>query len=197
MEKLLKAIAKLAKGIANSSIEQQVSLLPQALEYGDSGINFLIDRLSDSELEIRAKAYNLLQDVESEKAQRAIALGLMLNPGDKVYSVYQSGTSFNDDGYSINDHVAYLEELDVLVYGEEYFHFHEEEEFCKSKRLFCYLNQQEAEEKAEALHRELIQKKKLVVLVLNGNKKIQVLSSGVSKIILITMKIIGRVKAMY
>jgi ARM-like repeat domain, GUN4-N terminal len=65
MEELLQAIA-------NSSIEQQVSLLPQALEYGESGIDFLIDRLNDPELEVRAKAYELLQDVESEKAQKAI-----------------------------------------------------------------------------------------------------------------------------
>ncbi len=90
-------IEELLKATANSSIEQQVSLLPQALEYGDSGINFLINRLSDAELEIRAKAYNLLQDVESEKARKAISPGLMLNPEDKVYSVYQSGILFNDD----------------------------------------------------------------------------------------------------
>ncbi|NJL52960.1 MAG: hypothetical protein HC930_13485 [Hydrococcus sp. SU_1_0] len=71
MEELLQAIA-------NSSMEQQVSFLPQALEYGESGIDFLIDRLNASELEKRAKAYELLQDVESEKAQKAIAPGLLV-----------------------------------------------------------------------------------------------------------------------
>jgi hypothetical protein len=65
---------ELSQAIANSSIEQQVFLLPQALDYGDLGINFLIDRPSDSELEIRAKAYELIEDVESEKAQKAIAI---------------------------------------------------------------------------------------------------------------------------
>lgn len=147
---------ELRQAIANSSIEQQVSLLPQALDYGDLGINFLIDCLSNSELEVRAKAYELLQDVELQKAQKAIAPGLLLNPGDRIYSVYQSGTSFNDDGYSLDDCVVYLDELHVLIYGEEY--FDEEAEFRKSKRLFCYLKQDEAEEKAESLHRELIQK---------------------------------------
>jgi hypothetical protein len=39
-------------------------LLPQALEHGESGIDFLIDSLNDPELEIREKAYELLQDIE-------------------------------------------------------------------------------------------------------------------------------------
>lgn len=154
MEELLQAIA-------NSSIEQQVSLLPQALEYGESGVDFLIYSLNDPELEVRAKAYELLQHNQSQKVQQAIAPGLLLNSGDRVYSVYQSGTSFNDSGYYLNDHVAYMDELDVLVDGEEYFYSYQEEEFRQSKRLFCYLNQEEAEEKAEALHRELIQNKRI------------------------------------
>jgi hypothetical protein len=165
MKEFLQAIGRPPGcAIANSSIEQQVSLLPQALDYGDLGIDFLIDRLNDPELEVRAKAYELLQNVESEKAQKAIAPGLLFNPGDRVYSVYQFSTWFNDDGYSLHDcvhySVFYAEELTVFVYGEEYFEYldyYEEEEFRKSKRLFCYLNQEEAEEKAEALHRELIQ----------------------------------------
>jgi hypothetical protein len=40
MEELLQALA-------SSSIEQQVSLLPQALEYGESGIDFLVKCLGD------------------------------------------------------------------------------------------------------------------------------------------------------
>lgn len=53
MEELLDAIAR-------SNREKKVSLLPQALEYGKSGIDLLIECLSDAELEVRAKAYNLL-----------------------------------------------------------------------------------------------------------------------------------------
>ena len=33
----------LLNAIANSSVMQQISLLPQALEYGELGIDFLID----------------------------------------------------------------------------------------------------------------------------------------------------------
>lgn len=94
MEELLQAIA-------NSSVERQVSLLPQALEYGSSGIDFLIDRLNDPELEVRAKAYELLQDVESAKAQQAIAPGLLFNPGDKIFHIRKSTMWFDDSFYSL------------------------------------------------------------------------------------------------
>lgn len=150
MEKLLKAIA-------SSRLSDRVSLLPQALMYGESGVDFLIECLDDAELEIRAKAYELLQNIESQKAQQAIAPGLFLNPGDRIYSVYQSETWFTDDGYCLYDDVKYLDEIYILVYGDEYFYYHEEDEFRKSKRLFCYLNREEAKQKAEELHRKLIQ----------------------------------------
>ncbi|MBW4536772.1 MAG: hypothetical protein KME09_22840 [Pleurocapsa minor HA4230-MV1] len=94
MEELLQAIA-------NSSIEQQVSLLPQALEYGESGIDFLIDRLNDPELEIRAKAYELLQHNQSQKVQQAIAPGLLFNPGDKIFHIRKSTMWFDDSFYSL------------------------------------------------------------------------------------------------
>ena len=152
---LLKAIAKLAEGIASSNTEQKISLLPQALKCGELGIDLLIDCLGDLELEVRAKAYELLQGVESEKARDAIAPGLLFNPGDKIYSVYQAETWFTDDGYCLDDNVEYLDGLYILVYGEE--DFDEEREFRKSKRLFCYLKQEEAEHKAETLHRKSIQ----------------------------------------
>ena len=45
---------KLLNAIANSSVMQQVSLFPQTLEYGESGIDFLIEYLDNTELEIRA-----------------------------------------------------------------------------------------------------------------------------------------------
>ena len=72
MEELLKAIA-------SSGAEQKASLLYKALEYGESGVDFLIENLNDPELKFKAKAYELLQNVESEKAQKAIAPGLLFN----------------------------------------------------------------------------------------------------------------------
>jgi hypothetical protein len=103
------------QAIANSSIEQQVSLLPQALDYGDLGIDFLIDRLDDPELEIRAKAYQLLQHNQSQKVQQAIAPGLLINPGDKIYYIQESTMWFDDYGYWLSakeDSVKHLETQD-------------------------------------------------------------------------------------
>ena len=136
--------------LANSSVVQQISLLPQALEYGQLGIDFLIECLKNTELEIRATAYQLLQDVDSQKAKRAIASGLLLNPGDKIYSVYQAGIWFTDESYMLFGGVDYLIELYLQVYGDQY--FGEEDEMCQSKRIYCYLDKNLAMEKAEAIH---------------------------------------------
>lgn len=106
---------ELLQAIANSSIEQQVSLLSQALDYGDLGINFLIDCLSDSELEIRAKAYELLQHNQSQKVQQEIAPGLLINPGDKIYYIQESTMWFTDSHYILSaskDFVSYLDTQD-------------------------------------------------------------------------------------
>ena len=81
---------ELRNAIANSSVTEQISLLPQAIEYGELGIDFLIECLEDTELEIRAKAYQLLQDVDLQKTKDAIAPGLLLNPGDKIYYFCES-----------------------------------------------------------------------------------------------------------
>lgn len=136
--------------------------MPQALKYGELGIDLLIKYIEDAELEVRATAYQLLHNVESEKARSAmpsassaIAPGLLFNPGDKIYSVYQAEAWFTDDGYCLCDDVEYLDGLYILVYGEE--NFDEDREFRKSKRLFCYLSLEEAKYKAETIHRRLIQ----------------------------------------
>ncbi|MEN9564896.1 MAG: hypothetical protein RLZZ69_92, partial [Cyanobacteriota bacterium] len=93
-------------------------MLPQALDYGDLGIELLIDRLNDPELEIRAKAYELLQDVELEKAQKAIAPGLLLNPGDIIYSVYRSAMWFTDSSYLVFDYIDDSQAFREEIYGK-------------------------------------------------------------------------------
>ena len=149
---LLKAIATPAEGIASSNTEQKISLLPQALEYGELGINLLIDCLSDRELEVRAKAYELLQGVGSEKARSAIAPGLLVNPGDKIYSVYQAGMGFDDVMYYlVEDYVDYDHQLHILT-GIDCNCDHRD----YAKRKHCYINKTQAEITAEALHRQLI-----------------------------------------
>jgi len=60
--------------IANSTTEEKILRLPQALEHGELGIDFLIDLLADPCLKIRAKTYELLRSVGSEKVRNAIAL---------------------------------------------------------------------------------------------------------------------------
>ena len=147
---------ELLNAIANSTNEKKILLLPQALNCGELGVDFLIDTLADPCLEIRAKAYQLLQSVKTEKVSQAIASGLLLNPGDRVYSVYQSTMCFTDDGYYLNDSVSYPDSLILLLYEEEFFSVLEEAEQYNSKRLYCYLDREQAEQKAEAIHRELI-----------------------------------------
>lgn len=146
MEELLNAIA-------NSSVMQQMSLLPQALQYGELGIDFLIECLNDTELEIRATAYNLLQDVDLAKAKNAISPGLLLNPGDKIYSVYQAGIYYTDRILSVLwDYVDYLQQLHHQLESNQKYLYPEH-----SQRTYCYTNKQQAEATTEALHLKIIQ----------------------------------------
>jgi hypothetical protein len=133
-------------------------LLPQALDYGDLGIELLIDRLNDPELEIRAKAYELLQDVELEKAQKAIAPGLLLNPGDIIYSVYRSAMWFTDSSYLVFDYIDDSQAFREEIYGKpEPADDDDGLADCKSSRIFCYVNLEAAQEKAEYLHQQKCQ----------------------------------------
>lgn len=84
---------------------QKVELLSEALNAGNIGIDLLIEALQDETLAIRATAYKLLQSVSAEKAQRAIANGVLLNPGDHIYSIYKSAISFNDEFYTLETEV--------------------------------------------------------------------------------------------
>lgn len=142
--------------ISQVDTNQKESLLPQALEHGESGIDFLIECLEDSELEIRATAYQLLQDIELDKVKQAIASGLLLNPGDKIYSVYQAAIWFTDESYLLFNHINYLYDLSKQVYGQKSYEEELEELACESQRLFCYLYRKEAKLIAEDLHRKLI-----------------------------------------
>jgi hypothetical protein len=174
MEKTTKAIAKLAKDIANSNIEQQVSLLPQALDYGDLGIDFLIDRLDDPELEIRAKAYELLQPNQSQKVQKAIALGLLINPGDKIYYIQQGTMWFNDRCYSLSaseDSVKYLEtQDDYRNQGYKIVRF-DQEAYIISWSL-GYINYEQARVRATSLQNEIILKHSITEFDIEDDHKV-------------------------
>ncbi|MEO1466756.1 MAG: hypothetical protein AAFR89_11150, partial [Cyanobacteria bacterium J06633_1] len=66
------------------------------MEQEEVGIDFLIECLDNSELEIRARAYQLLQDIELDQAKKEIAPGLLFNPGDKLYYVFSRSIWFGD-----------------------------------------------------------------------------------------------------
>ena len=146
---------ELLKAIANSNAEQKISLLPQALEYGESGIDFLIECLGDRQLEVRAKAYELLQGIESEKVRQAISPGFLLNPGDKIYSVYQARIWFTDEEYCLFNGVDYLKDLVIQIYGDGI--YNDEDLMFRSERIFFYINRDRAEHIAEVVHRDFIQ----------------------------------------
>ncbi len=135
--------------------DEEAMLLPPE----ESETNLLIKALNHSQLEIRNLAYKLLRGIDLETARQAIHGGIRLNPADKVYSVYQSGIWFDDRNYNIYDErylIDYLDDLNYQIYGRKL--LDEEEERIKCKRVYCYLDKELAEEKSEALHREMLQK---------------------------------------
>ena len=130
---------------------EEVSLSSEEAE-----IDVLLTALNDPKLEIRNLAYQLLQGVESEKAQQAIYQGLKLNPGDKIYSVYQAGICYSDEIlYTLWDYVDYPEQLRYQL--EE----NKRDRTEQSQRIYCYTNKQQAELTAETLHRHLIKETKI------------------------------------
>ena len=158
-------VKKLLNAIANSSVTEQISLLPQAIKYGKLGIDFLIECLEDTELEIRAKAYQLLQDVDLQKAKDAIAPGLLFNPGDCIYDVIENYIDFSD-GFGRCCLLYSSEKTDAiknLVTCNDYRHenykivsFDREvyARACSFDRY--YLNRKQAQSKVELLQKQKI-----------------------------------------
>ncbi|BAZ46015.1 hypothetical protein NIES4102_30430 [Chondrocystis sp. NIES-4102] len=89
-------------------INQELKFLADTFKYDAVGLNFLIELLNHSNLQIRAKAYHLLQNIDSEKVRNSISEGILLNPGDRVDSVWESGIGFDDQDYFIIDSCANL-----------------------------------------------------------------------------------------
>ncbi|MGL5076509.1 MAG: hypothetical protein ACRDBG_11895, partial [Waterburya sp.] len=110
--------------------EQKIELLAYADYYEQSDIEFLIESLSSSEIVIRAKAYQLLQNIDPEKLRKARAKGFLLNPGDRVYSVWKSGIGFDDEAYYLNDSCHVNRELIIKENSDfdynNYYEFYED-----------------------------------------------------------------------
>jgi hypothetical protein len=99
------------------------------IEYIESISNFdraSIDRLieysHDESLIVRYHAYcklnsdNLDPQILSERDWNLFPGGILLNPGDIVWSVYQSGLSYDDSEYTIYD---FPDDSGKNIYGEE------------------------------------------------------------------------------
>ncbi|MBL1178699.1 hypothetical protein [Pantanalinema sp. GBBB05] len=102
---VLGGIQGLRQRLADASPDQIVDLLPQSLNYGEAGIDVLVEAVHDAALIVRAKACQLLQRIDSPKAQQAIANGLWLNPGDRIYYVFASFSDYNDCWYYLVDSI--------------------------------------------------------------------------------------------
>ena len=85
-------------------------------------INYLISCLHDLSLEVRYHAHhklnsnNLNIQVLSNKEIETIAMGVLLNPDDVVWSIYRSGLTYDDNDYSI---CAYPDDGGQEIYGRE------------------------------------------------------------------------------
>jgi hypothetical protein len=177
---ILGGIEGLHQQMMVSTPEQRSNLLPSALNYGESGIDFLISALrNDSVLTVRAAAYQQLQqntiELEGgllEKVQQAIAQGIPLKLGDILYSVYELVIGYDDENYFIGsstipeDNTTEGDYFDIAgkdsfqeinlraLSDDEMEEFYEQWEVPKliSRHVF----KEAAEEKAEKLHLERI-----------------------------------------
>jgi hypothetical protein len=102
---ILGGIQGLRQRLDGASSDQKVELLPQSLNYGETGIDLLVEAVHDAALIVRATACQLLLKINSPKAQQAIANGLLLSPGDHIYTVYESYLGYNDCWYYLADSV--------------------------------------------------------------------------------------------
>lgn len=120
--------------------KERVAILPEMLKFGDNGIELLIAAMQDEELTVRATAYKLLKGVYSHKAKVEIFKGLLLNKGDRIYSVYKSSVT-RDDLYYICDSLSGGPRLDNNIKDDYY-------PLLVSRHIF----RETAETKAKLLH---------------------------------------------
>jgi hypothetical protein len=116
---VLGGIDGLHQQIKSPSSEVRSQALAQAQQYGDAGTLLLLTALHDDPvLSIRATAYELLKKVQSQDAQRSIAQGIPLKPGDRTYTVYLSAMDYDDEYYSLLDSFAAYEAHEFCYDGE-------------------------------------------------------------------------------
>ncbi|MEL7241170.1 MAG: hypothetical protein AAGM40_02320, partial [Cyanobacteria bacterium J06573_2] len=100
---VLGGIEGLKRRLETGNTQQRVDSLADAVRYGDAGVGLLINALEDSEIQVRAKAFEILKNQDSEKVQEIVDKGIPLKKGDKLYCVYASDIDYNDEFYNILD----------------------------------------------------------------------------------------------
>ncbi len=127
-----------------ASTDQKIDLLIDTLNYDATGTDLLIDLLNDAELKVRITAYELLALIGSEKANAAIAPGIRLNPGDRIYHVYESIIGYDDCWYYLIDSLDATNEFELAEWGSP-------------KIVSSHLRKENAEAEALMRHRKLMQ----------------------------------------
>jgi hypothetical protein len=165
---ILGGIEELQQQMEAAPPEQRSHLLAAAPNYGEAGIDLLIDRLThDSALAVRALAYQLLQSVDSQKSTIAVANGVWLSAGDRIYSVYKSAVSYDDEYFELYDSFD-SELIDDTNWSD--FGYTDYDEFCRdednnyggdlesyiAKRVARYVSKAQADAAAEQLHIKLV-----------------------------------------
>jgi hypothetical protein len=153
---------------AIANINPELKWLADTFQYDTVRITFLIELLSHSELEIRAKAYKLLQNnVDSDKVRKIILKGILLNPGDRIYSVYRLGIQFDDQEYYLYppNRCGFYEDYQELTIEE----YEYAQPYNPNIRLSSHISQEEAEAIAESLYRKAVQNKELGFCWEKGN----------------------------
>lgn len=143
---VLGGIEGLNRRLEIGNTQQRIDSLPDALKYGDAGIDLLIDALNDGEIEVRAKAFQLLKDVESEKVKQIVNKGIPLKKGDKLYCVYASDIDYHDGFLYIIDSI---EKAENTYYDTE------------PQLIARYVDKDKAEAVAEDLHQTILRGTKL------------------------------------
>lgn len=138
---VLGGIEGVRRRFANTTGKQKVSILVEALKYGDLGIDLLTEVMQkDQELIVRSHAYGILQNLDSLKAKEVVKDGIIFHKGDYFYQVYES-VILPYNGW--NDIKEYLME-----------HFESNEFYDSPKLISNHLFKNTADEEANLLHQQ-------------------------------------------
>jgi hypothetical protein len=73
---ILGGLEGLRQRLAADNCEQRIAALADALNYGEAGIDLLIEAMNDAVLAFRAKAYKYLQQIISAKSEQKSVRGI-------------------------------------------------------------------------------------------------------------------------